>query len=76
MGDRLLRPSRCPGEVWALVRSCWQSDPPRPQEIMRDMNHMLHRGMTNRFISTENLYMHNIMQKIICTEHMSSVLFV
>lgn len=43
MGDRLLRPARCPGEVWALVRQCWQPDPLRPQEIMRDMNHMLHR---------------------------------
>ncbi|CAH2267020.1 jg6719 [Pararge aegeria aegeria] len=43
MGDRLLRPARCPSEVWALMRQCWQSDPLRPQEIMRDMNHMLHR---------------------------------
>lgn len=42
-GDRLLRPARCPGEVWALMRQCWQPDPLRPQEIMRDMNHMLHR---------------------------------
>ncbi|KAG6456776.1 hypothetical protein O3G_MSEX009942, partial [Manduca sexta] len=43
MGARLLSPARCPGEVWALVTQCWQPDPLRPQEIMRDMNHMLHR---------------------------------
>ncbi|XP_028032400.1 tyrosine-protein kinase hopscotch isoform X1 [Bombyx mandarina] len=43
MGDRLLRPVRCPAEVWALVRQCWHADPLRPQEIMRDMNHMLYR---------------------------------
>ncbi|CAH4030590.1 tyrosine-protein kinase hopscotch [Pieris brassicae] len=43
MGDRLLRPAKCPSEVWALMRQCWQSEPLRPQEIMRDMNHMLHR---------------------------------
>ncbi|XP_072942901.1 tyrosine-protein kinase hopscotch [Epargyreus clarus] len=43
MGERLLRPARCPGEIWALARACWQPDPPRPQEIMRDVNHMLHR---------------------------------
>ncbi|KAJ0174068.1 hypothetical protein K1T71_010214 [Dendrolimus kikuchii] len=43
MGDRLLRPARCPAEVWALMRQCWNSDPLRPQEIMRDVNHMLHR---------------------------------
>ncbi|XP_041984957.1 tyrosine-protein kinase hopscotch [Aricia agestis] len=43
MGERLMRPSRCPSEVWALMRQCWCADPLRPQEIMRDMNHMLHR---------------------------------
>ncbi|XP_049876791.1 tyrosine-protein kinase hopscotch [Pectinophora gossypiella] len=42
-GDRLLRPEACPVEVWRIVSACWQPDPPRPQEIMRDMNHMLHR---------------------------------
>ncbi|XP_053614576.1 tyrosine-protein kinase hopscotch [Plodia interpunctella] len=43
MDNRLQRPERCPSEVWTLILQCWQSDPLRPQEIMRDMNHMLHR---------------------------------
>ncbi|XP_047996645.1 tyrosine-protein kinase hopscotch [Leguminivora glycinivorella] len=42
VGERLMRPARCPSEVWALLRPCWQPDPPRPQAIMRDINHMLH----------------------------------
>ncbi|CAH2089621.1 unnamed protein product [Euphydryas editha] len=43
LGERLMRPARCPGEVWLLMKQCWCADPLRPQEIMRDMNHMLHR---------------------------------
>lgn len=45
MGERLHKPERCPSEIWALVRQSWQHDPhlrPRPQGLMRDINHMLH----------------------------------
>ncbi|KAJ2948409.1 hypothetical protein O0L34_g7648 [Tuta absoluta] len=42
-GDRLLRPNKCPSEMWQIITACWESDPLRPQEIMRDINHMLHR---------------------------------
>ncbi|KAI5642987.1 protein tyrosine kinase domain-containing protein [Phthorimaea operculella] len=29
--------------MWQIITACWESDPLRPQEIMRDINHMLHR---------------------------------
>ncbi|XP_059060811.1 tyrosine-protein kinase hopscotch [Achroia grisella] len=46
-GNRLMQPRCCPPEVWTLVLQCWQSSPLRPQEIMRDLNHMLYREDAN-----------------------------
>ncbi|KAM3963253.1 tyrosine-protein kinase hopscotch [Aphomia sociella] len=47
LGNRLTKPARCPQEVWTLVQKCWQTSPLRPQEIMRDINHMLYRENVN-----------------------------
>ncbi|XP_028167913.1 fibroblast growth factor receptor 1-A-like [Ostrinia furnacalis] len=60
LGDRLLRPTHCPGEVWALLAQCWRASPMRPQEIMRDINHMLHR---------EYVPIHEYEEPKICLNH-------
>ncbi|KAL4719969.1 hypothetical protein ACJJTC_007107 [Scirpophaga incertulas] len=59
-GGRLVRPAQCPAEVWALMAHCWRTAPLRPQEIMRDINHMLHR---------EYVPIHEYEEPKICLNH-------
>jgi len=59
-GQRLPQPIQCPGEVYALMLTCWRSDPDeRP-----DFNHLLNRirnlinkhtpDQSNRFVKPES----------------------